>query len=173
MDKLKFYEVSKDYLNFLRKYDPKVPNQDYKKNKKFFCGIVLKINGYNYFVPVSHFTTPQYTNYIIKKDKKSISSLRFCFMIPVPNDDSILTYKDFSNETNINYVKLLDIELTECRNNVEEIKKIALKTYKIGCNDKHPLNKTCCSFSKLEEVMDMYVREKVNVKTIEESIIKK
>ena len=49
----------------------------------------------------------------------------------------------------------------------------SLKTYKIGCNDKHPLNKTCCSFSKLEEVMDMYVREKVNVKTIEESIIKK
>ncbi|EHK2346899.1 type III toxin-antitoxin system ToxN/AbiQ family toxin [Clostridium perfringens] len=155
MSKLKFYGIEKAYLNFLKQHDPKVPNQDYKTNDKFFCGVVLEIDGFKYFVPVSHYNKQDNTNFVIKNNKgQAISSLRFCFMIPVP--EQYITYKDFSKETDKKYVKLLDTEIEYCRQNQEEISKKALKVYKIGCNSRHPLNRYCCDFKKLEEVQAMY-----------------
>lgn len=154
MEKLKFYEINKSYLNFLKTYDSKVPNQDYKINDKFFCGVVLEIDGFKYFVPVSHYNKQDNTNFVIKHKGNSIASLRFCFMIPV--SEEYITYKDFSKEDDKKYVKLLDTEIEYCRDHQEEILKKALKVYKIGCNDRHPLNKYCCDFKKLEEVQNMY-----------------
>lgn len=154
MEKLKFYEVNKSYLNFLKTYDEKVPNQDYKTNDKFFCGVVLEIEGFKYYVPVSHYNRQDNTNFVIKHKGNSIASLRFCFMIPVP--EKYITYKDFSKIKDKKYVKLLDVEIEYCRENEDKILDKAKKVYKIGCNDRHPLNKYCCEFKKLEEVQGMY-----------------
>lgn len=176
-EQLDFYTIDEGYLDFLRGYEEKVPNQDYKINKKFFCGVVLDINGVKYFAPISHTTEKTQTGIIITHDGEDKSSIKFCFMVPVP--DKYIIYKDFATETEINYVRdkyldscngdeklamekalkyvaLLNIEHKFCNNNIEKIKKKALKVYKIGCNDRHPLNKCCCDFKKLEEVKDMY-----------------
>lgn len=157
MGKLKFYSVDKEYLNYLKKYDVKVPNQDYKTHDKFFCGVVLEINNFKYFVPVSHYNKQDNTNFLIENKGQAISSLRFCFMIPVP--DEYITYKDFSKETDEKYVKLMDTEIEYCRENEDKILNKAKKVYKIGCNSRHPLNKYCCDFKKLEEVQVMYKEE--------------
>lgn len=80
---LKFYEVDSEYIKYLKeKGDDKIPNIEYDKHKKFFCGIVLTINNFNYFAPVSSYTKKVRTAFLIKdKDKennqlKVISSFR-------------------------------------------------------------------------------------------------
>ena len=78
---LDFYEVSADYISYLLRFDSKVPKIDYSttsKHDKFLCGIVLTINGQDYFAPISSFTTQQRTNLVIKNEEgKTLSSIRF------------------------------------------------------------------------------------------------
>lgn len=176
-EEIKFYTVDENYLKYLHIYDKKVPLQNYNKHKKFFCGIVLTINGINYFAPLSHNTKPANTALIIVHNGQPKSSIRFSFMIPIEN--RYVTYKNFQDELNeenlkikymadgtmtekqakieaTKYIALLNIEYEYCKNNVAAIKKKAEQVYKIGCNTNHPLNKHCCEFKKLEEVMKSY-----------------
>lgn len=89
--RLKFYEVDSEYINYLKmNVDNKIPNIEYDKHKKFFCGIVLTINNFNYFAPVSSYNKKAHTVFLIMdkdrktKELKPISSLRFSFMFPCP-----------------------------------------------------------------------------------------
>jgi len=115
MDKqLNFYEVSADYITYLLKFDSKVvPHIDYSKTSqhdKFMCGIVLFVNGHDYFATISSFAVPQRTNMIIKNEKgKPISSIRFSFMLPVPS--GVDTIKSIKNELSPEYRRLLNLEL--------------------------------------------------------------
>lgn len=43
MGKLMFYEVSKQYIDYLKLFEPKIPNINYGTNNKFVCGIVLSV----------------------------------------------------------------------------------------------------------------------------------
>lgn len=86
---LKFYEVDSEYIKFLKENgDKRIPNIDYEKHKKFFSGVVLSINNFNYFAPVSSYNKKVHTAFLIKdkdlqtKELKPISSLRFSFMFP-------------------------------------------------------------------------------------------
>lgn len=180
-EKLNFYSVDEEYLKFLHDdIDSKVPLQNYHIQKKFFCGVVLDIYGVKYFAPISHDTKQTKTNILITHNGKVKSSIKFSFMIPV--DDKYLTYMDFSQETEINYVKskylsecngnenlamekakkyvaLLSIEHEFCNNNVQAIKDKALEVYNVGCNSKHWLNKVCCNFKNLENAMTTYKKK--------------
>lgn len=184
-ERLNFYSIDEEYLKFLRdNFDDKVPEMNYDVNKKFFCGVVLEINDIKYFAPISHDTKKYKTSILIKHDEDIKSSIKFSFMVPV--DDTHITYKDFSKETEIDYVKskylsecdgdehlalekakkyvaLLSIEHKFCNNNVQAIKDKALKVYKIGCNSKHWLNKNCCDFKKLEKAMYEYLNSEKKI----------
>jgi hypothetical protein len=59
VDKLRFYDVDKDYIDLLSKYDSKLPAISYNKYDKFVCGIVLDINDINYYAPISSFNLQQ------------------------------------------------------------------------------------------------------------------
>lgn len=152
-----FYDISEDYIKFLKKYDERVPNVNYLSNNKFVCGIVLNIKGIEYYAPVSH-TTEKFRTSLIIKDKKDrpISSIRFSFMFPAL--DSVLTVKDFAAIRNIDpqYASLLDKEYRYCTSHYEAITQKALYTYKIGCNPNHQLNYTCCNFKLLESIYKQY-----------------
>ncbi|MCL2399400.1 MAG: type III toxin-antitoxin system ToxN/AbiQ family toxin [Defluviitaleaceae bacterium] len=84
---LDFYEASVGYIAYLYKFDSKVPLVGYSKTSKhdkFMCGIVLSVNGHDYFAPISSFVVQQRTNIVIKNEKdKPISSIWFSFMTPV------------------------------------------------------------------------------------------
>lgn len=156
---MKFYEIDSSYLDYLRGFDKRVPEITKSGFEKFFCGIVLEINDYDYFVPVSSFTTSQATNLIIfnKKKSKRLSSLRFCFMIPIPKDKShLLTEKDFSLITDKKYAALVSQEYQFCLDNKERILKKAQAVYKMGNDPEHPRYNDCCNFTDLEFSSDKY-----------------
>lgn len=45
---LKFYDIDKGYIDYLKTFDRQVPNIEYSSNNKFVCGIVLEENGIKY-----------------------------------------------------------------------------------------------------------------------------
>lgn len=154
-----FYRINSDYLSFLKQYDSQVPNIQYEKHDKFFCGTVLSIDGINYFAPISSFKIPQRTNFIILDKQKSLSSVRLCFMIPVLS--SVITkinIKDLYNE-DPHYAILVSKEYHYCSAHEQELNKKALSVYKIGCNKNHALNKTCCDFKLLEQIYTKFKQE--------------
>lgn len=53
MKKLKWYIVNKEYVKYLKSFDTKVENIDYDKNVKPYIGIVLNVDKFKYYVPVS------------------------------------------------------------------------------------------------------------------------
>ncbi|WP_304841984.1 type III toxin-antitoxin system ToxN/AbiQ family toxin [Dubosiella newyorkensis] len=83
-NKLGFYDVNIDYIDYLKQFDPKVPNIIYDSHQKFLCGVVFKINGLKYYVPVSSFNREMQSNYVIQVGGIPVGSLRFSFMFPVP-----------------------------------------------------------------------------------------
>ena len=160
-NQLFFYEVSADYISYLLRFDSKVPRVDYSatsKHDKFLCGIVLAVNGHDYFAPISSFITPQRTNMVIKNEEgKSVSSVRFSFMIPVP--PNIVSVKNFDDEPSSDYRRLLDLELRFCRKNSNVIRRLAKLVYNTVVNNKDPIMvKNCCDFKKLETACAEYIK---------------
>ena len=161
MDKqLDFFQVSAEYIEYLQKFDNRVPKVDYSATNthdRFLCGIVLNINGHDYFAPISSFRTPQRTNIIIKDvNGKDISSIRFSFMIPVPR--GVATVKRIADEQSPKYRILLNMELQFCRKNANAIHSRARFVYNSVAVKKDPLMiKNCCDFMKLEVACAEYV----------------
>ncbi|MBK5239827.1 type III toxin-antitoxin system ToxN/AbiQ family toxin [Clostridium sp.] len=155
MCNLKFYEIDIDYVKYLKIFDRQVPDLEYQSNNKFSCGIVYTINEFDYFAPVSSFKVKQKTNFVIKDNNEAISSIRFCFMFPVPKDKYKLC--DFNSKKQT-YKDLVNAEYEYCKSNVTEIQTLAEKVYKIGSNRNHPLAYTCCDFKLLERTMQDYIQ---------------
>ena len=153
-----FFTVDDNYINFLKQYDDKIPNNSYSTHNKFVCGIVLQINGNDYYAPISHFNKKQRTNFPIYNQNKIISTIRLCFMFPVPNNQNVLNKLHFSAIKNVdpNYANLLQQEYSYCVNHMIDLKNQSYKVYKIGITKTHPLNYTCCDFRKLEPICNYY-----------------
>ena len=154
-----FYDIDSDYLDYLRNYEPKVPRTGYDSHEKFFCGIVLTINNsVQYYAPVSSFSEKQRTNLLIydKNGKTVLSSVRFCFMLPVmPSVVHRINIKDFFS-TDPSYAIMVDKEYSYCSSHETLLRNRAQSVYNIGCNKKHKYNSTCCDFKKLERVYQAY-----------------
>jgi protein AbiQ len=150
-NKLSFFDIEEKYLNYLRNTDSQVPEISKTSNSKFFCGIVLEINGFEYYVPISSFTKKQATNKIIYDEHNNPkASLRFCFMVPLPKNVSVKQMKDFSKISDQKYIGLLEKELEFCRKHAQTIKKDAKRVYQFGTNPQHKQYKNCCKFKELE-----------------------
>lgn len=157
MADLDFYEIDTNYLQYLKQIDSSVPHYSYNTHDKFFCGIVTKMNGFQYFAPISSFKQQQATNLVIKNsDGVNIASIRFCFMVPA--DDSVLKIKDFKLENDAKYVGLLSTELTFCRQHELRIQEKAKRVYQFGVDSTHTQYKNCCDFLALEQAANQYVK---------------
>jgi hypothetical protein len=160
---LKFYEVDRDYIVYLAQFDSRVPRIDYSKDgryDKFMCGIVLSVNNNDYFAPISSFKTPQVTNLLIKYEPDRIlGSIRFSFMIPVPT--AAVTLKDITNEPNVRYKRLLNMELQYCNKHSGIIYTTAKFVYEAVTNQKEEFRyftTFCCNFKLLEEKCIEYAK---------------
>ena len=166
MKKLSFYDIDKDYIDYLQNTEiekrgfTRVPNMSYEgKEQKFLCGIVLNINDMNYYVPVTS-NCKQYKDNIriVFKDdkyKKVKGSLRFNYMVPAPKE--VIKERIINNEPDKKRRMFLQKELEFCNSIQERIYKQAKKTYNsvIKGNDKN-LNQNACDFKLLETLAKEY-----------------
>lgn len=148
MEELKIYSVSDKYIAYLRKYNPNVYSnkEDERTHTRKYVGVLLEMNEYHYFVPMS---SPKETDYQVagntKVIKKSIvpiirmieknngikelkGTLRISHMIPVPGTE--LTKYDIENEKDEDYKALVNAEAIFIRKNAEKIKKNAELLYR-------------------------------------------
>lgn len=170
-DKLKWYIVDKSYVNYLRQYDEKVENIDYNTKLKPYIGILVNINGFNYYVPISsakekHYNIKEGMDFIkIVQDGKIIGVLNINNMIPIQDDNVVLLkYKDIDNYREFEsekekklYISFLSFELDLINAKTDKIKKSALKLYNEKANN--PMSniaKRCCDFKLLEEKSKLY-----------------
>lgn len=154
---LSFYDVDADYADYLRRFDCKVPHIKYEAREKFTCGVVLSINGCDYFAPVSSKAYKQRTSMIIvDKDGSILSAIKLNYMFPAPQ--TVVTRMSISDirRDDSSYANLLQKEYEFCRANEGEILKVAKRVYSIGCNPRHFLNGLCCNFKLLEEKSRAY-----------------
>lgn len=183
MEKLSFYDIEIDYVNYIQHEEikhrgfTKVPNVEYNNEKKFLCGIVLKINELDYYVPVSSYKTQQSENFliVIEDDKYNQvkGSLRFNFMIPVPK--SSVKERIIKNEQNPSRMIFLRKQLDFINDNIDIILNRAKRTYlRVVNNYNQNLTKNSCDFKFLEEKCLKYqaylgIRKEVAI-TIDENI---
>lgn len=181
----KIYSISDEYIDFLRAempnvYSNKVENRIHTRK---YVGIVLKIEGYNYYVPMS---SPKATDYQVAGDgkviKKSIvpimrivvannmnekelkATLRISHMIPVPEDE--LELFDVDEETDNAYKDLIHSEILFIRKNKEKIASNAQLLYKqkITNDTSAKYVNVALNYKRLECLCDQFMRKKSDSK---------
>lgn len=174
MKKLKWYIAEKDYVKYLKSFDNKVENIDYKSTIKPYIGIILKIGEFNYYVPVSspkkkHIKMKESLDFIKIIDKKGIilGVLNLNNMIPILDSQiKVLKYAEIDKERDFKstkekrqYISLLTTELKMINLRIEKIQNNALKLYEIKDNNPNSnLAKRSCNFKLLEQKAIRYMK---------------
>ena len=89
MKQLQWYIANKKFVKYLKSFDNKVENIDYQNNLKPFIGIIINVNNFNYYVPISspkkkHYKMKEGIDFIkIKHKDKILGVLNLNNMIPV------------------------------------------------------------------------------------------
>ncbi|MDO4395806.1 MAG: type III toxin-antitoxin system ToxN/AbiQ family toxin [Clostridia bacterium] len=159
-----FYYVDQEYMEFLQNFEKvkrgftKVPNTQYAEHSKFVLGVVLKIEDFNYYVPVSSFDKKQEANILIRITGDIVEvkgSLRFNYMFPVP--DEFLEKVVINDIEDDKYRALLYKEYRFCKESAEKIQKKANKIYIMVTTNRKPLlTDNSCDFKLLEQGYRIY-----------------
>ena len=157
MARFRFYHIHEKYIRFLHSGDSRV---QYNKNQKRpYVGIVLKIKGADYYVPLES-PKPNHKKIggggvVLKMEDGKLGIIGFNNMIPVPNV-ALLPF-DFANIEDTQYRNLLFNQLEFCNKNRELILQRARHTYsKRVKGEVAHYNEVCCDFKKLERMCSSY-----------------
>lgn len=160
MDNIKIYEVDAKYINYLSQFAPHLflNKQAGQQNERKYIGVVLSVNGMDYFAPLSSFK-PKHNSMrdgidFIKIKNYAVINLNNMFPI-APNTYS---YVDISAIKNEKYKELLRAEYRYIKSIQERIRKNALTLYKLWLKDgnKTALGKRCNDFTLLEDACRKY-----------------
>ena len=129
MYRLRIYEINSNYIDYLSKYQEHLYYNKDGTNKRKYIGVVLEINGFKYFAPLSSFK-PKH-----KKMKEGVdfikikdyAVLNLNNMIPVP--DSACFLPDINSEKDPHYKFLLQAESREINRQKNRILKNAQIVY--------------------------------------------
>lgn len=160
---MKLYNVTNDYVDFLKSFDSKVP--DNKDPKRPFVGVIFTIDGNNFFAPLSS-PKPKHLKMKNGSDFHKINSghqgaINFNNMIPIPNSELILI--DIQAIPDENYRNLLNAQLRFINSIQDILKKKAEKLYRLVDSDDSTLSnhqlqikKRCIDFILLLEQCRLY-----------------
>ena len=173
---LNLYSISDKYVKYLRRFDNRVYDnkEEFRLHTRKYIGIVLSINSFNYYIPLS---SPKETDYydsdktkirksiipiirIIEKSSegtyKLYGTLRISNMIPVPITE--ITPYFIKDEKDVNYKNLILSEIRFIKKNTEKILKSAKILYKQKeNNDDIAYVKNSLNFKLLEEKCLEYI----------------
>ena len=162
MDNIKLYEIDPKYISFLTAFAPHLfrNKQAGQNNERKYIGVVLYINGYEYFAPLSSFKD----KHLKMKDSidflkiKQYAVINLNNMFPVPS--GLCTYVDINAQRNPKYKALLLAEYRFIKSIQEKIRKNAKTLYqlKLKEGDSTPLSKRCNDFLLLEDACKKYKR---------------
>lgn len=125
MDNIKLYEIDAKYINYLSGYAQHLfhNKQVGQSNERKYIGVILTVNGMDYFAPLSSFKPKharmQETLDFIKI--KNYAVININNMFPVPS--RLATYVDISKEHNPKYKSLLLAEYRAIKAMQEKIRK--------------------------------------------------
>ena len=152
---IQFYEINLDYIDYLANFAPHIfhNKQKNQNNSRKYIGIVLFINNFDYFVPLSSFKE-KHKNMAETVDflkVKEFAVLNLNNMIPVPESER--TYLDINQVPDLNYKNLLRKEYRVIKVLEEKILKNSQIVYshKIHNGNETKLCKRCNDFLLLEE----------------------
>lgn len=157
---IKFYEIDEQYINYLSQFAPHLfhNKQSNQQHKRKYIGILLSINGYDYFAPLSSFKPKHQTMKervdFIKVGDYAVINLNNMF----PAAAQYCKFIDFSKEHDLNYQKLLQAEYRIIRVKQDKILKNAATLYehKIKNGNTTGLAKICNDFVLLEEKAKLF-----------------
>ena len=155
MEKLLFYEIDENYINFLSQFSEHLFKNAKitQKHSRKYIGILFEINEMKYFAPLSSFK-PKHkrlseTIDFIKIGDMAVINLNN--MIPVP--EGIYVPKNPNLETDQQYRNLLNNERRIIKQRTEQIINNAHSVYnhKLTNDEKSKLSQRCNDFRLLEE----------------------
>lgn len=172
--KLNLYSISDKYIKYLRKFDDKIYDnkEEIRTHKRKYLGVVLTVNDFNYYIPMSSPKKSDYLDFdnkIIRNDTKTIirihesgrlyGTLRISNMIPVPITE--LQPYIIADEDDLKYREVILGELRYINNNSSKIIKYAKTVYnqKIKNTDIGYIKNTV-NFRLLEEKLKEWNNEK-------------
>lgn len=159
MDNIKIYQVDSCYVDYLVPYAPHLFHNKKigQQNERKYIGIVLHINGLDYFAPLSSFKEKHYrmkeTIDFIKIKNYAVINLNNMF----PVESKYYTYVDISLEYNLKYKALLLAEYRVIKSIQDKLRKNAAVIYKLKTSGvQSSMTKRCNDFPKLEELCLAY-----------------
>ena len=160
---MKFYHIKDTYINFLRKYDEKVPEN--KNESRPYVGIVLTIGDIEYYAPFSS-PKPKHKKMRNTKDFRKIGgglygAINFNNMIPVVK--SALIYINIKSIDDVKYRSLLLNQYRSIVSDADKIKENASELYSLIQKDdtalsayEQKIKSRCCNLPVLEKVFRQY-----------------
>ena len=166
MDNVKIYEISRNYISYLAAFAPHLfcNSKSGQANERKYIGVVLQVNGMDYFAPLSSFK-PKHKKMdemldFIKVRNYAVINLNNMFPVPL----SEYRYVDFSAIIDAKYKSLLQAEYRYIKSIQDTIRKNAtnLYNYKLEHKNDTPLSNRCNDFVLLESKCAEY-KKKTNI----------
>lgn len=153
MRALKIYEVNPYYVKYLSTFQKHIFVSDGEKSSRKYIGIILEVNGYKYFAPLSSFK-PKHTKMVEGVDFikiKDYAVININNMIPVPEGQYWLV--DINGIKDSGYRFLLQSENREINRHKNRLMKNAEIVYKhkLQNGDNTSLAKRTNDFKILEK----------------------
>ncbi len=161
---MQLYKVSKEYYEYIKQFDAKVPYLKDDKSNRPFVGVVLYVNDVAYYAPL---TSPKPKHMKMKNmiDFEKIAggmygAINFNNMIPVPDTeitpvDTLISDND--SKADRDYKNLLVNQLDWCQNNEAALLNKAQNLRRIVDNPNFAFVKArCCDFNLLEEKSKLF-----------------
>lgn len=160
---MELFKVDINYCNYLHYYEEKIPYIKDEKENRPFIGVVLNVNGKNFFAPL---TSPKRKHIImndmqdfLKIDGGRLGGINLNNMMPIPR--RYLESINIKYLTDIKYKRMLKNQIRWINQNELRIHNRARNLYYLILNGHatEELKKRCCNFRLLEKKCEDFMKE--------------
>ena len=162
MDNIRLYEIDEQYVDYVAEIASHAfhNSQPGQRHSRKFIGVILKVNGLDYFAPLSsfketHIHMPETVDFI-KIKRYAVININNMFPVPM----NLVVYVDISKEKDPKYRSLLLAEYRVIKSLQDTIRRNAEIVYKhiLENGETTKLGRRCNDFPALEKACKAYLR---------------